>query len=343
MLGSGKTGDFKMKTGRQVTLSMMIVLCIAGSSLWAKAEKTTPAKPDDTKKDTSTANIADDDVIISVNGKELKKWELDALIAHKSAMTPEKAADSWVDIQLRAEEAKKRGLDKGRGAGFLMQLHKDFYLGLSLGRAVLNEMPEITEQQARKRYERDIKQYDRPFKATLQHVTIKDEQQAKKAAEEARAPGAIFNNICSKYSIRKQSKDGRMTKATHERLLNHLGPEMTQAIESFDKKLLTGDNIDKSVRILGPFPDKDGFELVRLISITEAYTISFDKSKEKIMGRLKAKKRSTHKKGVMDKLKADAEIVRTDALLKLEELDKSTRPQIPPRPRSPDLKPRKTE
>ena len=193
-----------MNTGRQVNLSFIIILCLVGSSLWAQTDsspadgdktvKISAAKPDDIK-DASATKIADDDVVISVNGKELKKWELDVLMKHKPGLTHERAADNWVDIQLRAEEARRRGLDKGKESEFLMQLHKDFCLGLLLGHAVVEEVQDISDQEARMRYERDIKQYKRPFKATLQHVTIKDEQEAKKAAEEARAPGAIFNNI----------------------------------------------------------------------------------------------------------------------------------------------------
>jgi len=345
-----------MKTGRQVTLSMIIVLCFAGSQLWAEtssscpvagdetanAEKCDVAKPDDTKN-VSASSISDDDVVISVNGKELKKWQLDVLMEHKPGMNCENAADNWVDIQLRAEDARRRGLDKGRNSEFLIQLHKDFCLGLLLGKAVVDEVPDITEEEARAQYDRDIKQYDHPFKVTLQHITIKDQQQAKTAADEARAPGAVFDDICKKYSeTKQQQKEGRISNATHERLLSQLGPEMTQAIEGFDKKLLDGENADKAARIIGPLPNKDGFELVRVISITEAYTISFTKAKEQIMQRLKSEKQGIYKKGIMDKLQADAKVVKTEALSKLIEQE-AAKAGVPAQPlsvpHSPDLKP----
>jgi hypothetical protein len=333
---------------------MIIVLCFAVGSFWAKAgccfaagdetakvEKPIEAK-DDTK-DVSPASISDDEVLVSVSGKELKKWQLDALMEQKPGVSYEAAVDNWVDIQLRADEARRRGLDKSRGAEFLMQIHKDFCLGLLLGKAVMDEVPDITEQEAQAQYDRDIKQYDRPFKVTLQHVFIKDEAQAKKAAEEARAPGAVFDDICKKYSETKHQREGRISNATHEKMLDQLGPEVTKAVESFDKKLLEGENADKAARIIGPLPNKDGFELVRVISITEAYTISFNKAKEQIMPRLKSEKQGLHKKTVMEKLQADAKVVKTEALSKLIEQDNAARANVPAQPlsapHSPDLKP----
>jgi len=359
---------------------MIVVVCFVGSVVWAEAGKgcsvagdkpaacdkgktadtgkCDAAKPDDTKaekcdvtkpdaaKDVAAPCAAEDDVIVSVNGKELKKWQLDALMEQKPGAGYEAAVDNWVDIQLRADEARRRGLDKGRESEFLMQLHKDFCLGLMLGKAVVNEVPEVTEQDAQAQYDRDIKQYDRPFKATIQHIFIKDEAQAKKVAEEARAPGAIFDDIYKKYSETKQQREGRISNATHEKMLDQLGPEVTKAVESFDKKLLEGENADKAASIIGPLPNKDGFEIVRVISITEAYTISFNKAKEQIMQRLKSDKQGLYKRNFMEKLQTDAKVVKTEALTKLVEQAAAKAGMSEPSlsaPRSPDLKPQTEE
>ena len=261
------------------------------------------------EKETTAAEKKDGDrVLVTVNDVSLKGWQVDAMMKYGASRKFLDAINLWVDIQAKLAEARRRQLDKGRDAQFILNLYKDYYLS---GRLLVNELdkeiPRPTEEQARKKYEENIDRYNRPFKATVRHITFQKRSQAQKAVDEAKEKDADFEKLYEKYTKQQDEFKGLIENMSVEKLKVKLGEECAAAVQSA-----------KRDDVLGPFVGVQGFEVIKVTSISPAYFIEFNKAKPGILGQMSRQMKTDVQKKIFDEIKAKVEVVKSEEIIELE-------------------------
>jgi len=260
------------------------------------------------KKATVAEKKGGDRVLVTVDGVSLKGWQVDAMMKYGASRKFLDAINLWVDIQAKLAEARRRQLDKGRDAQFILDLYKDYYLS---GRLLVNELnkeiPRPTEEQARKKYEENIDRYNRPFKTTVRHITFQKRSQAQKVANEAKEKDADFEKLYEKYTKQQNESKGLIENMSVEKLKAKLGEECAAAVQNA-----------KRDDVLGPLVGVQGFEVIKVTSINPAYFIEFDKAKPGILGQMTRQMKTDTQKKNFDEIKAKAEVVKSEEMIELE-------------------------
>ena len=264
-----------------------------------------------------------DRILVTVNGVSLTYEQAQILVEHQVARYAAAAAQRWVDIQLKKQEAQRRNLDKIDRNAFILQLYADNYLGFRiLHDEIRKTIPPVTEADARNKYDEQINNYQRPATYNIQHITMAEKTEAEKAAAEAKNPNTDFNQLVRRHSQAKdKSSLGRLLRLTQDRLKRQFGEKITDAI----KNAKPGD-------ILGPLPGLKDFEIIKVISAAPAETIPFEKVKDRIMQRMNAEIQHGTITKLLDDLKAKAKIEKSPELLELEKKAAETATPTPGRP-----------
>ena len=257
-----------------------------------------------------------DRVLVTLNGITLKGWEVDTMLANRAGRDQLSAIDLWIDIQLKAAEARRRGLDKSRESQFILKLFQDNYLsGTILTQHLEKDIPEVTEEQARAKYAEDIKRYQRPMQATVQRITVMERDKANKILEEARKEGADFAKLISTYSQNKDKKKNQLKKATYEKLKGEFGKEAADAVKAAKKG-----------EVLGPFVGLKGFEVVKVDDLTAAETFPFERVKDGILRQLNNEAQTKQRDNFLNELKAQSKIEESAEVTELRAKPKQAAP-----------------
>jgi len=264
-----------------------------------------------------------DRILVTVNGTSLTYEQAQFLVEHRVARDVAAAAQRWVDIQLKKQEAQRRNLDKIDRNAFIIQLYADNYLAFRiLHDEIRKTIPPITETDARNKYEQQIKNYQRPATYNLQHITMAEKAEAEKAADEAKKSNADFNELVRRHSQNKDKNNlGRLLRFTDERIKRQFGEKITDAV----KNAQPGD-------VLGPLPGLKDLEIIKVTSNTPAETIAFDKVKDRILQQMNAEIQRRTITKLLDDLKIKAKIEKSPELLALEKKAAETATPTPGRP-----------
>jgi len=238
----------------------------------------------------------------------------------------------WMDIQINAAEARRRGMDKTPQGQFILQLFQDSFLARMLTEQLATEMPQATEQQAREKYQQDIETYKRPFSANVQHIRVMKRDLARRIIAEARRPDAKFEQIYQRYSEDKDKRKGLLSRASYEMLSSVLGSEAADAVKGLEKTVSAS-----NPEILGPFTGNKGFEIVKVSSVTQAHTQNFDSAKERILMQLNNQIKQDFMQNTLNQLRENAEITKSREFILWQENkpDKPTGARTPPARRAP--------
>ncbi len=306
----------------------------SGKEMQIDSSKTAPVVNTQTKSDsqekTSTmvdANTSNtkslDRILVTVNGVPLTYEQAQVMVQHRVARDVASATQRWIDIQLKKQEAQRRGLDKIKQNAFIMQLYADNYLGYRLLHDDLRKsIPPVAEADAQRKYEQQIKTYQRPATFDIQHITMADETEAGKTAADAKKQNADFNELVRLHTqARDKNSYGRLMRMTQDRLQRQFGDTVVTAV----KNAKPGD-------ILGPLPGLKDFEIIKVLSATPAETIPFDKVKNRIMQQMNAEIQRRAIDKLLDDLKAKAKIDKSPELLELEKKAAETPTPTPGRP-----------
>ena len=300
---------------------LVLVLMVGQCRVFAVDKSVVTASKE--KKATVAEKKDPDRVLVTVNGVSLKGWQADAMMKYGASRSLLKGIELWVDIQAKTAEARRRQLDKGRDAQFILSLYKEYYLS---GRLLINELdkeiPQPTEELARKKYDDNIDRYNRPFKATVRHITFQKRTQAQEVADEAKEKDADFEKLYEKYTKQQDDSKDMLDKMTVEKLKEKLGEESAAAVQNA-----------KRDDVLGPFVGVRGFEVIKVTSVSPAYFIEFDKAKIGILGQMTRQMKTDMRKKAFDEIKAKAEIVKSQEIIELEKQAEKAKsaPKGPPR------------
>jgi peptidyl-prolyl cis-trans isomerase C len=278
-----------------------------------------PAKPSPTPPDKDSL----DRVLVTVNGVSLTYEQANILVQHRVARDVAAAAQRWVDIQLKKQEAQRRKLDTIEQNAFVVQLYADNYLGFRiLHDEVRKTIPPVTEADARKKYDQQIKNYQQPATYDLQHITLADETEAKKIAEEAKKPDANFDELVRQHSAdRDKANLGNLKRWYYDRIKMRFGEDIAAAIQKA-----------KPGELLGPIAGLKQFEIIKVISTTPATTTTFEDVKGRIMQQLNSETQLQAITKLLEDLKRQAQIEKSAELLELEKKAAETQRPTPGRP-----------
>ena len=285
-----------------------------------------------------------DRVLATVGNESLTAWQADVMVDERAASDHIGAVDMWIDIKLRLAEVRKMNLDTDKKAGFIAQLFKEHYLAVRiLDKELRNRMPEPTDDASRKYYQDNIKKYERPFRADVQHVQVLEQEEAQAVLTEA-GQGGDFDKLVETYSkASDKSRKGLVR-----------GPEASLK-RAFPDRAIEAIKMAKEGAILGPFIGRGGFEILKIQKITPASTSPFEEVKSNINAELQRQAFQTAREEMLERLKTDIKVVTspeiTEAKAKMEAEQKArmeagkqtpgsrTAPVPPPPPPAPAPKP----
>lgn len=256
-----------------------------------------------------------DKVLVTVNGQSLYVWQAEAMVKQRAASDLVGAASFWTNIQVKAVEARKRGIEEKRESIFILNLYRDHYLTQMLDQQVAESVPPVSDEEAQKYYQENLKKYERPLRAEVQHILLKDKAKAEDVVDKARAEGANFDALIEEFSqAADKSRKGRVV-GEIQRLQRELGSDVANSIASA-----------KANDILGPVQGAKGFEIIKVNSITPAKPVAFEEVKTSIVQQLQSQNKSKAVESLTVELDGKATVEKSEELKALEEKAKTAPP-----------------
>jgi len=266
-----------------------------------------------------------DRVLVTVNGVSLTYEQAQILIDYRvpGVRNIATAAQRWTDIQLKKQEALRRGLDKIDRHAFIVQIYADNYLGFRiLHDEIRKSVTAASEADARQLYQQQIKNYQRPATFDIQHITMADKTEAKKTADDAKKQNENFNELVRQNSqARDKNSLGRLMRRSQKNIQRMFGAKVADAV----KNAKPGD-------VLGPLPGLKDFEIIKVLSTSPAETIAFEKVKDRIMQKMNMDVQRQAIDKLLEDLKTKAKIDKSSELVELEKKDAETNRPTPGRP-----------
>ncbi len=276
-----------------------LILIAATASAWCQQEP----QPDPADKP------AADETVVKMGNAELKGWQIDVMLENRAGNDLISAADFWVDIQLKAQEARRRGLDKTPEGQFILQLYQDYFLGNLLTKVLTEDAPKATDEQAKAEYDANPDKYKQQFMANVEHLTLQQRDQAKAAMEDLQKADADFNAIYQKYYQGPEDRmRGRLFNTPWDRLKVALGDQAAEAVKNA-----------KPNEVLGPFLGMKGFEIIRVKSVRLERMPAFDEIKDQIIQQLNRQAQADYPQKVINDLKEKSPVKESDRLTKQRE------------------------
>ncbi|MBN1763663.1 MAG: peptidyl-prolyl cis-trans isomerase [Sedimentisphaerales bacterium] len=281
------------------------------------------------KEESKAAAPDPEGVVVTVDGVSLTNKQVDYMLKHRIGRGSRlNAINFWIELQVRQTEAKRRDLHKTEEAEFILELYQDNYLARQfLGDAIKSEAPPATEEEARAEYEKTIERYKQPKMVSVQQIEVKDEETCRKVLAAAEEPGSDIKKLYDEYTPNPNRMKGRILKADVRRLTSALGAESVPAVMDAQEGAL-----------LGPLKTKNGFSVIKIEEVTEAFTQPFDEVKDRILGVLNTQKGNEYLAKYFEELKEKVKIVKSPELEELESQGpaEGPRPGGPPARMNPD-------
>lgn len=255
-------------------------------------------------------SLADDTVLLTLNGEDFYVWQARAMVANHAAPTLNGAANLWVEIQLKTAEARARGLADDEATQFILALYQDYFLsGSILNEALGAEIADPTDAEVEAYYTANIARYERAMNAMIQHITIRDGGRplAERVVEMANAADADFNTLVAAYSQSDdKARQGQM-RGGMQMFQQQLGETAATAIAE-----------SSAGAVLGPFVGPRGFEVVKVSAVTPATVLSLEDVRANIEQELRMTAQRAAYEAMMERLNAAATIEKSAELEALE-------------------------
>jgi peptidyl-prolyl cis-trans isomerase C len=206
-------------------------------------------------------------------------------------LTPEgrqKTLEYVVNVFLLANEAVNQGMDKSPEVQKLLEFSKkDLLARLYLDKASA-ELPDPTEDEAKRYFEQNRDQYQTPEAVHLHHILVQTEKEAQKVMDRLKK-GEKFADIAKQVSTcPSKSKGGDLDWLPKGSLL----PEIEQ--EAFAMQ---------DGQIAGPVKTKFGYHVLFLEGKSPAQESSLDQVKDYVIEQLRYQKRQEHYNKICNALK----------------------------------------
>lgn len=290
-----------MTIGRRLgiwTMVLLLVSCVVGCQKTAL----NGARP----------GGGDQRVLAAVNGEELRGWQAQAMIAHGAATDNVSAVERWTDIKIKAQEARRRGLDQDQANAYIMELFADGYLANRI--LVMNmekELGPLSDDILQAEYDKNLSRFQRPMTVNLQHITLKDEAAAQQVADLAREAGADFAGLVAEHSsAADKNRKGMLYRAAQSQIQQQLGPDVAAAINA---------DLEENT-VIGPLQGKEGFEVVKVLAVTPGQTTTFEQVKPVLERQLKQERVRTAQEELVKQLQNQAQITKSDEIIALEKM-----------------------
>ncbi|MBN2211554.1 MAG: peptidyl-prolyl cis-trans isomerase [Sedimentisphaerales bacterium] len=263
-----------------------------------------------------------DEVLVEVNGEKLLMWQAQEMVKQRAARDVPGAADFWTTIKLKSNEAMRQKLDASKENAWVLNLYREFYLSRLLDEKSNEAAAQtVTEEQARKTYDENPGDYARPMTAEVKHILLTSRTDADQVAEKARAEGADFDALVKEHSQANDKSRQGIVRGNNRLLTQLLGKDVLDAVMAAKE----GDT-------LGPIQGAKGFEIVKVNKVTPEQQIPFDEVKDRILQQIKAEAARKADEQLIQKLRDEAQIIKTPVLEQLVEEQKKA---APPPPRQP--------
>ena len=248
-------------------------------------------------------------VLASVDGRELLAWQANLLLERGFAGDLPGAVQIWINIQTKAAEVRRMGLDKTKENAFTLQFRTDFDLSsYFLDMYFRDNLPQPEEELIRLEYDKNINNFQSPMKADIQHISVMQRDLAEKIFSEAENKEVSFDVLVEKYSRAKnKAAKGRLYGASYEFLEEALGPKVAEAVSN-----------SRSNIILEPVMGRNGYEVIKVHSLIPKVDITYENVREDIQRRLFNQTLADAMTKLEEEAKTRIKIVKSEEILKLE-------------------------
>lgn len=249
---------------------------------------------------------------------EQKKRMLDQ---YKNPQTKQQYLQSWLAQELLYRQALEDGLaEKPEAKKLINQLMRGALSQLLMNNELASKI-NITETDLQTFYSANKDNYIEPAKATISHILVDDEQQAKDLIERI-SNGEDFAELAKQFSKDESTKQTGGKIATEVQKGSYIPGIGTH--DQLSEKIFATEppNVLEE-----PFKTEKGFEIVKVESIIPERQMSFDEVRQQVMSTLANQKRQDVQrdfiKQMMDKYNV---IVHTSALGSAQENDSEADP-----------------
>ncbi|MCP4709328.1 MAG: peptidyl-prolyl cis-trans isomerase, partial [Planctomycetes bacterium] len=257
----------------KIVPGVILFFAVAMFPFWnvdlAKGQVADPAQV----ADSQPAELDPNRVIARVGDQELLGWQVDVLVANDLGTDVNLAANEWIRVLLRDQEARRRGLHESREAQFRMAFRQKYDLGIFTFEDILmKNIPEVTDEEVKARYDQDIDRYVQPMEVDIQRLVVPQKTVAEMVATEARKPDVEFDSLVEQWDrANNKATKGYMYGAKYDFLKEMLGARVTDEIR------LSG-----GPGIVGPVMGQIGYEVIKIHKYIPGRNYPFEQMKDNI-------------------------------------------------------------
>jgi len=265
--------------------------------------------PEQVAADEAQAALDPNMVLAAVGDDKLLVWQAEVLMKNGLGGDYSSTANEWLRVTLRALEARQRGMDKTREAQFQQGFRQKYDLGIFVfEQMILDEIPVVTDEEVRVRYEETIDLYVKPLQATIQHIEFPQKAVADKVAAEARKPEVSFDALVEQWArgVNKTTK-GYVYGATYDFLSETLGSRVAAEIKAHND---TG--------IVGPIMGQNGWEVIKVNDFTPGLNRPFEMVKDSLRDSLRSEKYRNTLRATDERLDKEMNVFRSDLVRKID-------------------------
>jgi len=268
------------------------------------------------------AGVDPNEVIIAFGDKHLTTeqvlWMEPRMPASALDQQLPRLANWWLDNELLYAEALERGLDKDPRVQFLADMMYKYAFQRELTR-IVQEGPEVTEEQALEYYEKNRQTDPRLMRQgflVFNHVRTATRQEADAAANRIKG-GEDIKQVASQLSTHEDAERSGRAAGSYARIRERFGEKLFEALLKAPVE-----------ELVGPIEvDDDEYELAVLQRKVEPEPLSFEKVRDRIKGQLRRDQGKKAHQKLLDSLRQQAadKIVKSPRLL---EIKQKPRPEV---------------
>jgi peptidyl-prolyl cis-trans isomerase C len=293
-------------------LKLCILFVVILAWVACSQKKGTEDKPASTSSNsTESAKPPAKDVLAEIDGTPITKGEFLEYIGpypdrmKESVQGKEYVIQAMIDQVLLEGEAKKRGLDREPAYVAKVDAYRRNLLNNRLLESVNQAGFEVSVEDAKKYFEENPEEFDRPERVNVRHILVATVEQAKDLLSQVRK-GASFEKLAREHSQDNFSKERGGELGAFNRKQR---PDLAEAAFA----------IKKPGGLTGPVKTKRGFHILQLVARFPAQKDKFEKIRDSLINRLRARRRQDAKKQLLSAAREKAQIkVNQQALEKLE-------------------------
>jgi len=248
-------------------------------------------------------------VLARVGDEELRAWQAEVIMNNGLGANLSETSNEWIRVTLRAQEARRLGMFEDRNTAFQLDFRMKYDLAtFILEEKILAEIPNVTDEEVRARYDRDIELYMKPMVVDMQHLTIPQKILADKVAMEARNPEVSFDSLVEQWARgNDKATKGYVYGATYDFLKEVFGDRVPDEIR-----------VNNGPGIVGPVMGGYGYEVLKIHNFIPGLNRTFDQAKESLRDTIRSENYRDALADLDKKLDNELSVVRSSEVKKID-------------------------